>query len=102
MGGRMRDAVRRAGTSVVSDMLDDLRRMMREVEALPPRPSRVMAHHAVPYGRCYKQWMTNGELWLWANRGELADLPHKKWGPVELLVSDMVLPGLFGIPVVIA
>lgn len=70
--------------------LDEIVRLARELEAAaPPSPSRVMASHAVPYGRCYRQWMTNGELWLWANRGELADLPRIERHGVT-----------FGIPVV--
>jgi hypothetical protein len=71
-----------------------------ELRTRPPAVARIRASHRVPYGRSYRQWNTRGELEVWANRGELADLPRRR-GPygVNVLVTELVPPGLIGIPV---
>lgn len=83
------------------DFMDDVLRMAKDAQAQADvSPRRVMASHAVPYGRVYREWMANGDLVLWANRGEIADLPHRNYYGVDIAVSTMVPSGLYGIPVV--
>lgn len=36
----------------------------------------IRASHKVPFGRVFRQWDTDGKLWCWCNRGEIADLPQ--------------------------
>lgn len=84
------------------DMLAKLRAMSAELAAAPPVPARIMASHAVPYGRAYRQWNARGDLIVWANRGEIEDMPHvrlKAYG-MTVAVSDLCPPAAFGIPVV--
>lgn len=42
----------------------------------PRRVRGIRTSHAVPYGRVFRQWDTNGDLWAWVNRGEIEDLPR--------------------------
>lgn len=46
------------------------------IAELPPRPWCIRASHAVPYGRVFRQWDTRGRLIVWANRGEIEDIPR--------------------------
>jgi hypothetical protein len=62
----------------MDDVIAEMRRVSGMVAALPPRPKCFMAHHAVPYGQVYRQWNTRGELLVWVNRGEIADLARHK------------------------
>ena len=61
-----------------SGFIAEMRRVSEMVAALPPQPKCFMAHHAVPYGQLYRQWNTKGELLVWVNRGEVADLTRRK------------------------
>lgn len=77
--------------------------MCRELERLPPRAREIRASHLVPYGRAYRQWLTNGDLIVWANRGEIADLPRapaRKTYGFDVALSPLVPPEFFGIPVI--
>jgi hypothetical protein len=72
--------------------------VMREwgerIKRLPPVPRAILTDQAVPFGRAYRQWDTNGDLWVYANPGEVADLPRR--------IARTTWPGdmpLFGIPV---
>lgn len=78
----------------------DLRAMIARVAALPPAPREIRASHLVPYGSAYRQWLTDGSHVVWVNRGEIADLPHVKVGGLDVAVSTLAPPWLFGIPVV--
>lgn len=64
------------------------------IDSLSPMPRRIFAHHSVPYGRCYRQWMTNGDLVVWANRGEIADLPRATLPPEGLTWPMLHLDGI--------
>jgi hypothetical protein len=81
-------------------LVDDVRAMLDTVNALRPCPSRIMASHAVPYGRAYRQWNTRGELLLWVNRGLIADLPRRPADRVGVLTGAGALGFTAGIPVV--
>lgn len=35
--------------------------------------------HSVPYGSYFRQWMTDGSLVVWVNRGEAIDQAHGDW-----------------------
>jgi hypothetical protein len=65
-------------------------------------PKCIVASHAVPYGRTYRQWNTCGELLLWANRGEVVDLRYQGRSARgdSCLVSELMALGPIGIPVV--
>lgn len=89
-------AMSAASASIVAD----LRAMFAQVAALPPAPREIRASHLVPYGRAYRQWLTDGSLIVWVNRGEIADLPHAKAYGIEVALSTLAPPWLFGIPVV--
>lgn len=55
-------------------------------------PTAILTHHSVPYGRTFRQWDTDGHLFVWVNQGEIADLEQRAWrgdGPL-----------FYGIPVV--
>lgn len=91
--------------SIVADVGEEafaqLGRWAAELDARPPVPARIRASHAVPYGDVYRQWNTRGELELWANRGELEDLPRVE-APhpgIDVRVSAIAPPG-FGVPIV--
>lgn len=77
-------------------MLDEMRRWQKIIDAAPPPIHRIMASHAVPYGRAFKQWDTNGRLLVWANRGEIVDLPRASKPPAGLSWSMIS----FGVDVV--
>lgn len=47
-----------------------------KIKALPPIPRALLMNHAVPYGRLFRQWDTNGDLWIWINPGQIYDLPR--------------------------
>lgn len=69
-----------------------------ECEAIPL--AGVRASHAIPYGRYFKQWDTNGRPWLWVNRGEVEDMPHASRDGVEVIAGAGILgPELIGVPV---
>jgi hypothetical protein len=74
-------------------LLDQMRLAFEMIAALPPRPRCFMAHHAVPYGRCFHQWNTRGELLVWVNAGEIADISRRPGNPsfVDLLASIPVV-----------
>lgn len=78
------------------DLLADLRGWQAKIDALPPIPRGVITDHRVPYGRAFKQWDTNGDLWLWVNRGEIEDIPRAR--PHDALFA-MLPPSLTGIRV---
>jgi hypothetical protein len=88
------------GCSGNSDLLADLRRWQAKIDTLPPAPHAIMAHHSVPYGRAFKQWDARGRLLIWANRGEIADLPRQNLHGIDVLSSILCPPGLVGVPVV--
>jgi hypothetical protein len=78
-------------------MLEQMRTLQRVLDDLPPRVSRVIARHDVPYGRVFRMWTTRGDMIAYANRGEIADLPRavpEKPGTVQLLP-----PAFWGVPV---
>jgi hypothetical protein len=56
-------------------LIASLREWSEMVAKLPPRPWCIKASHAVPFGRVYRQWDTRGRLIVWANRGEIEDIP---------------------------
>lgn len=72
--------------------IDVIRAWNETIESLPPVPRAVLTNHAVPYGRTFRQWDANGDLWIWANADQFASLPRRRHH-----ASD---PPLFGIPVV--
>lgn len=61
------------------------------IRAMPPTPRGIITHSAVPYGRAYRQWDTNGDMWMWANERDLDSLPRVAIDPFSLHA--------FGIPV---
>src|SRR4051794_11020600 len=68
-----------AGKLAEDDVISAFRRMRGALDAAPPAIRRIRAHHSVPYGRAYRQWNTRGELEVWANRGEIEDLPRRSY-----------------------
>ena len=61
--------------------MEDMLKMMDALIRPPDEPAplwRIMASHAVPYGRCFKQYRSDGNLILWANRGEIEDIPRAR------------------------
>lgn len=83
------------------DVFRDLRRFAAIVSQLPPRPHCVIASHAVPYGRIFRQWDTRGRLLIWANRGEVADIPSRAPG-YAIAPGSLDAALLSAIPVVFA
>jgi hypothetical protein len=81
-----------------SSALDALTKMQAQVEAMPPRCSRIYAVHSVPYGRVFRMWTTRGEMIAYINRGEMEDVPRVR---PEQLGRSILSPALTGIPVVI-
>jgi hypothetical protein len=63
-------------------------RSVLEERRRPLPPNRFIAHHSVPYGRVFRQWMTNGDLVVWVNRGEVEDPVHgfSPFGPPKFRV----------------
>lgn len=78
------------------DLLADLWKAVETINTAPPLVRGIRAHHAVPYGRVFRQWDTNGQLWAWVNRGEIEDIPRAKPNPS---VHANPLGYRFGIPV---
>lgn len=76
------------------DLVADLLAFQAELDTMPSPVRGIRAHHAVPFGSAFRQWDTNGELWVWANAGEIADLPVT---PGHRLLTVGSVP--FGIPV---
>jgi hypothetical protein len=85
-------------------VINEIKRWQAKLADLPPTPRCIMASHLVPYGRVYRQWNTRGELLLWANRGEIADLPRAERASaafgIDVAVSTLAPADSFGIPVV--
>lgn len=81
-------------------VLAKLTALAAQIDQAPPVPRYIMASHAVPYGRAYRQWTTRGALIVWVNRGELADLPRVQAYGLNVLVSPLAPAGAFGIPVI--
>lgn len=77
-------------------MVEQIRELQRKIDAAPPPIRRIIARHDVPYGRAFRMWNARGELIVYANRGELADLPRAK--PTS--ASEQRLAELCAIPVV--
>lgn len=78
-------------------MFEALKVIGDQYKDLPPVPSGFLASHSVPYGRVFNQWDTKGRLWVWCNRGEVADLP---WEPAPRASPPGSEPLLnWGIPV---
>lgn len=74
--------------------LAEVRELTDNVRANPPIWA-IFAHHSVPWGRRYRQHMTDGRLIVWVNRGEIAELP-----PAKIVAGmDGALTGVLGIPV---
>lgn len=72
----------------------------RLVADAPTAIAGIRTHHAVPFGRHFKQYDTNGRLWLWVNRGEVEDLPHVQYHGFEVIAGAGILgPELMGVPV---
>ena len=76
----------------------DYRALAADLASLPPAVHAILASHAVPYGRVYRQWDASGNLLVWVNRGEIEDLAIRSafsdlWNPI-------ISPALIGIPVV--
>lgn len=87
--------------ATLGDPVEDLVALQARLADLPPAVARIMTSHAVPYGRAYRQWMTNGDLIVWANRGEIEALPRTKYTGCDIRVGDLSLPpSIIGIPVV--
>jgi hypothetical protein len=82
------------------DPLAQIREWNERLKKMPPPVWRIIARHDVPYGRCFKYYDTKNRLIVYANRGEIADLPHRpakeQW---ELVREPYQLP--HGIPVVV-
>jgi hypothetical protein len=79
----------------LADPIRDLRRTLRELDKLPPRPRAFYTSHSVPYGRAYRQWTSRGELIVWISRGEFEDMPRRKAVEIARMFevpSQMVLP----------
>lgn len=83
------------------DCLGEMRCVAAMVADLPPRPHCVIASHAVPYGRIFRQWDTRGRLLIWANRGEFADIPTRTPG-YAIAPGSLDASLLSAIPVVFA
>lgn len=84
-------------------LLDDLKAQMAIINDQPPCPRAILVSHLVPYGELYRQWDTSGRLFVWVNRGQVADLPHVRWQGIDIAVDDIAPRGApFGIPVVVA
>lgn len=77
--------------------IEQLLEWQAKIDAAPPVPHAILAHHAVPYGAAYRQWDTRGRLYVWANRGQIADMPRVTKEPNPLAASPIAA---FGIPVV--
>lgn len=71
--------------------------MIRE---LPPQPRCLMAHDDVPRGQVFRQWNTRGDLIVWVNRGEVAELPHRDARPHAIAPNGIDTEMLRSIPVV--
>lgn len=80
------------------DFIDELRQVIEASRDAPPVAREIRASHAVPWGRTYRQWNVFGELLLWVNRGELAEIlaPAREYREIGLGFAD----GLLGIPLV--
>ena len=72
-----------------ADVVKGIREHAEIIRAMPPTPRAILTNHAVPFGRSFRQWDTNGVLWAWANPGEIAAIPRS--GPRDV--------SLVGIPV---
>lgn len=80
-------------------MYADLKRMMTEVDKLPPRPRYFIARHDVPYGRVFRMWDTRGQMHAYVNRGEIHDMRVADYRETSVLRRDSLDPGITGIPV---
>lgn len=80
------------GSEAMAQMFD----LSRQIADAPPVVSRCIATHSVPYGRVFRMWTTRGELIVYVNRGEVADLPRAKAKPEPFAFETT---WLFGIPV---
>lgn len=81
-----------------SNLLADLQEWTAKINAMPPAPSGIRAHHSVPYGRLFRQWDTKGRLWVWANAGMIQDLPRQPYEAKGSRVHSLDGPA-FGIPI---
>jgi hypothetical protein len=75
-----------------------VREWQEKIDASPPMPHAVMAHHSVPYSRVFRQWDARGRLLVWVNRGAIADLPRAM--PEQCPPGFPMMALAFGIPVV--
>jgi hypothetical protein len=92
---------RSLGRQLVKELtMDDniITRSYELLKKLPPLPYRIMASHAVPWPKTYRQWDTRGRLLLWVNTGAIYDLPRKNAKNVMFYDSFLSIEPI-GIPV---
>lgn len=58
--------------------IEDFKNWMVFLDEWPTQPSGFICDHRVPYSKVYRQWDTQGRLWVWVNRGMIEDLPRTR------------------------
>lgn len=95
--GSLLDAIRRGEPNTMTPAtFKELSTLIREADERAPRCHGFLAHHAVPYGKLYRQWDTKGRLWCWVNKGWIADMPHaakkSSWVPGDHISDIYAVP----------
>lgn len=85
---------------LAGDIAAELCLAAAELSNDPIPVSAILASHAVPYGKVFRQWFTDGKLRVWVNRGELEDLPRAEHG-IEIFNDALlpVVPSWSGLPI---
>lgn len=94
--GSLMDLLKRGETTPLTrETFMDLHKIVDEAREAAPVCSGFLAHHAVPYGKIYRQWDTKGRLWCWVNKGWMADLPRaerESWKPGDAIYDIHAIP----------
>lgn len=96
--GSLLDLARRGETRLTADDFKAMSKIIHEANESAPRCHGFLAHHAVPYGRLYRQWDTKGRLWCWVNKGWIADMPRMA-RKSSLIPGDQIYD-IFAVPII--
>lgn len=73
--------------------LEAVRELSENLAANPP-VTAIYASHSVPWGKTFRQYLTDGRLIVWVNRGEVAEIP-----PAISFRDAGALIAMLGIPI---
>lgn len=79
----------------MKDILAMLSEWNEKIKTLPPMPTGIRMHHAVPWGRSFRQWDTKDRLWIWVNKGWLlGEIKQIEAPPPEATILSPHITGI--------